>query len=305
MPATASASPTSRSSSTRSPLDGLPATDTGGRASFPVSLEKVPQATRPLEARVTVRLAEAGGRAVERKLTLPVTATGPMIGVRPLFSGRSLGEGEQATFDVVVVGPDGAALTRSGLRYELLRVETRYQWYRRDNTWDFEPVKLTRRIADGQLNVAAGTPARLSLPVQWGRYRLEISTGERDGPVTSIGFDAGWYTEATADTPDMLEVALDKPEYAPGDNMTVAVTARTAGKVTLSVIGERLLDDRHAGREAGHRAAAAFRSARTGAPAPMWWRPCGVRSTPAPSACPAAPSACSGSASTARRARSR
>ena len=102
-------------------------------------------------------------------------------------------------------------------------------------------MKLTRRIADGQLNVAAGTPARLSLPVQWGRYRLEISTGERDGPVTSIGFDAGWYTEATADTPDMLEVALDKPEYAPGDSMTVAVTARTAGKVTLSVIGERLL----------------------------------------------------------------
>ena len=123
----------------------------------------------------------------------------------------------------------------------MLKVETRYQWYRRDNTWDFEPVKLTRRIADGQLNVAAGTPARLSLPVQWGRYRLEISSGERDGPVTSIGFDAGWYTEATADTPDMLEVALDKPEYAPGENMTVAVTARTAGKVTLSVIGERLL----------------------------------------------------------------
>ena len=83
-----------------------------------------------------------------------------MIGVRPLFSGRSLGEGEQATFDVVVVGPDGAALARSGLRYELLKVETRYQWYRRDNTWDFEPVKLTRRIADGQFNVAAGTPAR-------------------------------------------------------------------------------------------------------------------------------------------------
>jgi uncharacterized protein YfaS (alpha-2-macroglobulin family) len=227
--------------STRSPLDGLPETDTSGRASFPVSLEKVPQSTRPLEARVTVRLAEAGGRAVERKLTLPVTATGPMIGIKPLFSGRSLGEGEQATFDVIVAGPDGAALTRNGLRYELLKVETRYQWYRRDNTWDFEPVKLTRRIADGQLNATAGTPARLSLPVEWGRYRLEISSGERDGPVTSIGFDAGWYTEASADTPDMLEIALDKPEYGPGESMTVAVTARTAGKVTLNVIGERLL----------------------------------------------------------------
>jgi uncharacterized protein YfaS (alpha-2-macroglobulin family) len=225
----------------RFPLEALPQTDANGKATFTVSLDKTPNATRPLEARIAVRLAEPGGRAVERTLTLPVAANGPMIGIRSTFSGRSLGEGEHATFDIVVVAADGTTLARNNLRYELLKVETRYQWYRRDNTLDFEPVKMTRRIADGQLNVAADQPARLSLPVQWGRYRLEISTGERDGPVTSIGFDAGFYADASADTPDLLEVALDKPEYAPGESMTVAVTARTPGKVTLNVIGERML----------------------------------------------------------------
>jgi uncharacterized protein YfaS (alpha-2-macroglobulin family) len=226
---------------TRQPLDGLPDTDRDGKAKFTVTLDKQPVATRPLEARLSVRLAEPGGRAVERKLTLPVTPDGVMIGVKPLFSGRSLGDGEQANFDVIVAAPDGAPLARTGMRYELLRVETRYQWYRRDNSWDFEPVKMTKRVADGEFNVAAEAPARLSLPVQWGRYRLEVSTADRNGPVTSIGFDAGFYAEASADTPDLLEVALDKPEYAPGDRMTVAVTARTAGKVTLSVIGDRLI----------------------------------------------------------------
>src|ERR1700677_1600332 len=39
----------------------------------------------------------------------------------------------------------------------------------------------------------------------------------------------------------MLQVALDKPEYHPGDTMTVAVTARSAGRVTLNVIGDKLL----------------------------------------------------------------
>src|SRR5262249_5628564 len=67
------------------------------------------------------------------------------------------------------------------------------------------------------------------------------STGDRSGPLTSVGFDAGWYAEASADTPDLLEIALDKPEYVPGESMTVAVTARTAGKVTLNVIGDRLV----------------------------------------------------------------
>jgi alpha-2-macroglobulin len=225
----------------RQPLEGLPDTDASGKARFAVTIEKQPATTRPLQAQVVVRMAEPGGRGVERKLTLPVIASGPMIGVKPLFSGRSLGEGENATFDVVVAAPDGTSLAQGGLRYELLKVETKYQWYRRDGTWDFEPVKTTKRVADGQIDVAADTPARISVPVQWGRYRLEVSSSDRAGPVTSVGFDAGWYAEASADTPDLLEIALDKPEYAPGESMTVAVTARTAGKVTLNVIGDRLI----------------------------------------------------------------
>ena len=225
----------------RAPLENLPETDANGKARFPVTLEKQPATTRPLEAQITVRMAEPGGRAVERKLTLPVVPGGPMIGVKPLFSGRSLGEGENASFDVILAAPDGTQIARSGLRYELLKVETKYQWYRRDGSWNFEPVKSTKRVADGQIDVAADAPARISVPVQWGRYRLEVSTSDRNGPVTSIGFDAGWYAEASADTPDLLEIALDKPEYVPGESMTVAVTARTAGKVTLNVISDRLI----------------------------------------------------------------
>src|SRR5262249_22649924 len=224
---------------TRQPLENLPDTDDNGKARFAVTLEKQPQTTRPLEAQVVVRMAEPGGRAVECKLTLPVIASGPMIGIKPLFSGRSLGEGESATFDVVFASPDGISLARKGLRYELLKVETKYQWYRRDGVWDFEPVKTTKRVVDGQIDVAADRPARISVPVQWGRYRLEVSTD--GGELTSVGFDAGWYAEASADTPDLLEIALDKPEYVPGESMTVAVTARTAGKVTLNVIGDRLV----------------------------------------------------------------
>jgi alpha-2-macroglobulin len=226
---------------TRQPLENVPATDANGKARFAVTLEKQPEATRPLEAQVVLRMTEPGGRAVERKLTLPVIADGPMIGVKPLFSGRSLGEGDSASFDVVFASPDGTSLARNGLRYELLKVETKYQWYRRDGMWDFEPVKTTKRVADGQIDVAADRPARISVPVGWGRYRLEVSTADRNGPLTSVGFDAGWYAEASADTPDLLEIALDKPEYVPGESMTVAVTARTAGKVSLNVIADRLV----------------------------------------------------------------
>jgi hypothetical protein len=225
----------------RQPLEDLPQTDKDGKANFPVKLGKLPETTRPLEAQIVIRLAEPGGRAVERKLTLPVAPTGAMIGVKPAFSGRSLGDGENATFDVVMAGTDGKPIAQNGLKYELLRVEQHYQWYRQNGNWEFEPVKTTTRIVDGKLDAVADKPARLSLPVKWGRYRLEISTGDAAGPVTSLGFDAGFYAESSADTPDLLEVALDKPDYKPGETMNVSVTARTAGRLTLNVFTDRLV----------------------------------------------------------------
>jgi uncharacterized protein YfaS (alpha-2-macroglobulin family) len=222
-------------------LENLPQTDEKGKAKFTVSIDKLPETTRPLEARVTVRLVESGGRAVERVLALPIVPNSAMIGVKPLFSGRSLGEGEMATFDVIVAAPDGKTVAGSGLRYELLRVERRYQYYRRDGSWEYEPVKTTRRMSDGRVEVAADKPGRISLPVSYGRYRLDISSDDPSVPPTSVTFDAGFYADASADTPDLLEIALDKPEYQAGDTMTVAVTARSAGKVTLNVIGEKML----------------------------------------------------------------
>jgi len=225
----------------RKPLEDLPTTDATGKAHFPVALADVPASTRPLQAEIVVRMSEAGGRAVERKLTLPIAPTATMIGVKPLFSGRSLGEGETAGFDVVVAAPDGKLQSRGGLRYELLKIERRYQWYRQEGRWQYEPIQSTRRVADGRIDVAPDKPGRITFPVTWGRYRLQVTTDDRDGPTTSIQFDAGWYADAAADTPDVLEIGLDKAEYHPGDTMTVAVTARTAGKVTLSVIGDRLL----------------------------------------------------------------
>src|SRR5581483_1422696 len=92
---------------------------------------------------------------------------------------------------------------------------------------------------------------RISVPVNFGRYRLEVSSGDANGPVVSVSFDAGFYVDASADTPDMLEIALDKPEYQPGDIMTVAVTARTAGRLMVNVLGDRLLANQSTDVQAG------------------------------------------------------
>jgi alpha-2-macroglobulin len=227
-------------SNERTPIENLPETDDKGAATFPVGLPKPPSSTQPQEAQIFIRMAESGGRAVERKLTLPVAPVASQIGVKPSFNG-SLGEGEKAEFDVVFVAPDGKQLARSGLRYELMKIDSRYQWYRQNSYWDYEPVKTTSRVADGDVNVTADKPAHISLNPQAGRYRLDVKSTDADGPITSVQFDVGWYSDGSADTPDLLETSIDKPQYQSGDSMTVTVNARTAGKLTVNVLGDRLL----------------------------------------------------------------
>jgi alpha-2-macroglobulin len=231
-------------SNERTPIEDLPEADANGTATFPVKLDKPPTSTRPQEAQIFIRMAEAGGRAVERKIVLPVAPATSLIGVKPLFGDKSVAEGDKAEFDVVFVDPDGRQLPRDGLRYELLKLESRYQWYRQNSSWDYEPVKSTKRVADGDDNRAADKPMRLTFQPQPGRYRLDVKSSDADGPITSVQFDVGWYSDGSADTPDLLETSIDKPEYASGDTMTVSVNARTAGKLSVYVLGDRLLTTR-------------------------------------------------------------
>ncbi|WP_028166822.1 alpha-2-macroglobulin family protein [Bradyrhizobium elkanii] len=228
-------------SNERTPIENLPESDAKGTAVFPVKLEKAPTSTRPQEAQIFVRMAETGGRSVERKIVLPVAPASSLIGIKPLFGDKSVAEGDKAEFDVVFVDPDSKQLARNGLRYELLKIESRYQWYRQGSSWDFEPVKSTSRVADGDVNLAADKPSRLSFAPQPGRYRLDVKSSDADGPLTSVQFDIGWYSDGSADTPDLLETSIDKPEYQSGDTMVVSVNARSAGRLTVNVLGDRLL----------------------------------------------------------------
>ena len=105
-------------SNERTPIENLPEADANGVATFPVSLAKAPTSTRPQEAQIFIRMAETGGRAVERKLVLPVAPQAALIGIKPLFGDKSVAEGDKAEFDVVFVGArrQAACARRPALR---------------------------------------------------------------------------------------------------------------------------------------------------------------------------------------------
>ena len=222
-------------------------TDEQGRAQVLADLPELVPTSRLLEASVQVRIAEPGGRPVERTLTLPVLDGQPRIGIRPLLEGEAE-EGGSAGFEVIALGADGARRPAAGLAWTLERVQTDFQWYRgEDGSFDYEPIERARRVASGTLSLEADAPGRIEAPVEWGGYRLRI---EGDGLLpASLGFEAGWYVAPrAADTPDQLKLSLDKPGYRVGERARVHIEPRaggpaaaTPGIALLMVIDDRLI----------------------------------------------------------------
>jgi uncharacterized protein YfaS (alpha-2-macroglobulin family) len=222
-------------------LEDLPRTDAGGKAVFDVAVDAAPATTQFLVAEVAVRMVEAGGRAVERTIDIDVTPQTDMLGLRPEFDG-AVPEGGTASFRVIAVDPAGERIDRKGVAWTLSRIERNYQWYRNGSSWSYEPITVTSVVQEGAVDASASAEPQISVPVSWGRYRLEIETADADGPATSVDFEAGWYVEASStETPDALEVALDEDAYAVGDTARLKLSARFAGEALITVGAESLI----------------------------------------------------------------
>ncbi|MEY4982980.1 MAG: hypothetical protein RIR62_1246 [Pseudomonadota bacterium] len=219
-------------------------TDQAGNAAFAVALPDVADPLRPLEARLTVRVAEGSGRPVERQVTRLLAPSAPMVGIRPLFDGVAPENGE-ARFALAGVGTDGQPAPMA-VTWEVTRVQTDWQWYQLDGNWMWEPVTTRSRVAEGEVTLEAGR-AEIAAPVQWGEYELVVRRSDgaaAESPAeSSVAFAAGWYAPAgLAETPDMLEASLDKPAYAAGETATLRIVPRAAGTALVTVMSNRVIE---------------------------------------------------------------
>ncbi|MBX5101127.1 alpha-2-macroglobulin family protein [Rhizobium lentis] len=228
------------SEDSRLPIDDLPELDQNGEASTDLTVVDLPATTQLLNATVYIRMQEAGGRAIERSLVIPVKSDRASVGIKPEFSG-DLPENSIANFTVIGVDAEGKKQEMKGLRWKFYSLNREYQWYREGTAWKYEPVYTAEQISNGSVD-ATMDGGKVSVPVSWGRYRLEVESPDADGPTSSVEFDAGWFVTSTStETPDGLEIALDKDSYKVGETAKLKVTSRYGGELMVAVGSEKLI----------------------------------------------------------------
>ncbi len=224
----------------REPLGVVGTTDDDGNAVAEVTLPEVPTTTRPLEAQVLLRLVDTSGRTVERSITRPVLSQTDQIGIKPVFTDATgLAEGSAANFELIVVSPEGEKIASDGINWTLSRVDTNYQWYRNGSTWQWEAITTTRDVANGTVDTPDGGSVTVGANVDWGLYRLEVEGADTS---SSYEFYAGYYYAAAgSDTPDTLQVALDKTSYKVGETANLKLDPQFAGTALVMVIDNRVI----------------------------------------------------------------
>ncbi|MFT3690419.1 alpha-2-macroglobulin family protein [Paenirhodobacter sp.] len=214
-------------------------TDDTGAAQIDALLpEQAATAGGPVTANFVLRLREGSGRPVERSVTRVVMPTDPVIGIQPLFDG-GLPEGAQARFRLLALGP-GMAPVPMKAHWRVNRVETDYQWYAVGGSWTWEPVVRRTRVAEG--DVTLDGPQEIAAPTDWGDYELVVESVEGAYAAAALRFEAGWYAPAdVTDSPDRLQLSLDKPAYRAGDTARLRIVAPADGVALVSVLSNRLV----------------------------------------------------------------
>ena len=212
-----------------------------GKTLLNLDLPAFERPSKPLEAKVNVRLLEPGGRQVVRAVTLPVANDRPMIGIKRLSSDKQMKEQSQARFEVVRLDKK-MRKSAEKLQWELVKVKKYYQWYNQNGYWRYEPVTYSNRVAKGTLDTREEGAAQISMPVERGQYRLEVVSPTYSQLAANVTFSVDWYGAKDADTPDVLEIASDKASYKIGDQLTVRVQPKAKGRTLVAVMNERVLD---------------------------------------------------------------
>lgn len=223
--------------------------DADGRGRFDAAFSEVPDVSRPLRATYTLTLSDPNGRASQARLDLPVVSQNPFIAIRPAFQGGSVDVNTEAAFDIALVSPQGTA-QGGRLAARLVRERPEWRMVTRGSLARYETIWRDEPVDTADLTTVPDRPARFARSLPFGRYRLEV-TQPGGLAIAAIRFRSGWVGSDSAEVPDKVDVSADRQSYAPGATARIRINPPFAGRASIAVLTDRLLQMQEADVPAG------------------------------------------------------
>jgi uncharacterized protein YfaS (alpha-2-macroglobulin family) len=191
-----------------------------------------------LDAIISSRVQEQGGRGVAAVAHVPVHPWPYYVGVRRADNpDGSPSPGKAVPFEWVAVGLDGKETKAGALRAELFEDE----WHtvlRRSSSgsYDYQSTRESRVLTTRAIAAGSSRGTFTFIPSAYRTYRVVIGDPET-GASSQLDFSAGgWgYSPWAMKNPGRLKLELDKAEYAPGEEAVLEIKAPFPGKLLVTL----------------------------------------------------------------------
>jgi uncharacterized protein YfaS (alpha-2-macroglobulin family) len=190
-----------------------------------------------LEAIISSRVQEQGGRGVAAVAHVPVHPWPYYVGLR-----RADGPdvyptpGKPVPFEWVTVGVDGKETKSGALRVELFEDQWHSVLRRSNGGYAYESTRDTVLLASHTIPAGSSRGKFEFTPSAYRTFRVVV-TDATSGASAMVDFCAGgWgYSPWAMKNPGRLQLELDKDEYAPGDEATLQIKSPFSGKLLITV----------------------------------------------------------------------
>ena len=215
--------------------------DEAGRQSFTATIPAGLEPPSSLQAVITTRVSEQGGRGVAARTAVPVHPYPYYLGVRRTATGYPK-PGDEVGFESVAVSPDGVETPAHELRAELYFV----RWHTLlrktpSGGYKYETVREPVLMADRTLPAGQAVDRFTFTPSEYGSHRVVV-TDPATGASAAVDFwVSGWgYSPWAMENPSRIDLELEQGEYAPGETATVQVHAPFSGRLLVTVEREEI-----------------------------------------------------------------
>lgn len=227
--------------------------DEAGRARVDAAVASEGTAPGKLRADFTTRVFEPGGAFSTDRFSVPYSPYERYVGLRTPKGDRARGmllTDTKHRIDVALVDAGGGPAGDGEVELKLYKVEWRWWWEKGEEdlaAWANASVRTPLQSAVVKVTNGAGAwELEVKYP-DWGRYLItaeDKAGGHRAGRTLYIDWP-GWAGRGQKEGgagASVLAFAPDKPEYAPGDTVTLAIPTPQKGRGLVSIeSGSRVL----------------------------------------------------------------
>ena len=215
---------------------------TNNDGEFAINIKPIQLSTyQSVKTSIEVSLFESGGRPVTRTHSLTRISGQALIGLKVETTEKPSGDlprvkpNGNAQVSLIAVDQNGNRVESEGLRARLYFLD-KYSYRRYNRDWDFSKERAFP-VWSERLALSAKDDATLSLPVEYGTYRLDIEYEDRPGmAINSAVFFAGYgWDDPDSKQPDAVQLSWDQEAYNSGDLAKLTVQAPYPGHAIITI----------------------------------------------------------------------